>query len=105
MTPWWPGALLREAAVFVGRNLLASILLSGRKTCCCARQAVWCVLVCQLSGKGLTSQACCERIPGMVLTADCEASPLSAGQTGTLLAAHSQLLSGLTFVASHLQAC
>lgn len=105
MTPRWPGALLGEAALFLGRNLLASILLSGRKTCCCVREAIWCVLVCQLLGKGLTRQACCERVPGTVLTTDCEASPLSAGQTGTLLAAHSQLLSGLTCVASHLQAC
>lgn len=105
MTPRWPGALLGEAALFLGRNLLALILLSGRKTCCCVREAIWCVLVCQLSGKGLTRQACCERVLGTVLATDCEASPLSAGQTGMLLAAHSQLLSGLTCVVSHLQAC
>lgn len=101
MTPWRPGALLRRAALFVGRNLLASVL-SGRKTRCCAREAVWRVLVCQLSGKGLTRQACCERVPGTVLATDCEASPLSAGQTGTLLAAHSQLLLGLMCAVSHL---
>lgn len=74
------------AALFVGRNLLALILLSGRKTCCCVREAVWRVLVCWLLGKGLTRQACCECIPGTALATDCEASPLSAGQTGMLLA-------------------
>jgi len=72
-------------ALFVGRHLLALIPLSGRETCCCVREAVWCVLVCPLSGEGLTRQACCECVLRMVLAADCKASPLSAGQTGRSL--------------------